>query len=243
MKAWEQMYDSEILAEGKAMAENVKIIENDGGRIVAEIEGFEVETYIEYNSPYYGSCNCSRTLPCKHEAALTYYLIDHPELYLKELTFDEIFEDIDEKSLREFLFREFQSNDKLKSKFLKEFKANPINKEYYRDKLTNVFKSGEGRDFKHFEVYDLDMMEDSLYDFIFHDISTILSAGEYDFACELLCRIAELLNDELMVSYDSWHNLADRFMEHVNTLSASIYLDAQKMDELYSRMDFMLEII
>ena len=87
---------------------------------------------------------------------------------------------------------------------------------------------------------DLDLMEDALYDFIFEDISHILVVGEYDFACDLLIRIEALLNDEVISTYDSWYNLVDRFMEHVNTLEFSIYLDAERLNDLYANMNHIM---
>lgn len=53
------------------------------------------------------------------------------------------------------------------------------------------------------DFHDLDLMEDELYDFISSDISDVLSAGEHDFACDLLIRIAKLLNDEVISGCDS----------------------------------------
>ena len=67
--------------------------------------------------------------------------------------------------------------------------------------------------------------EDELYDFISEDIPDILNSCEHDFACDLLIRIARLLNDEVISAYDSWYNLVDCFMEQVNALSFSIYLN------------------
>lgn len=237
MKAWEKPYDVDVLEEAINLVDNVEIIQSDGVEFIAEIESFEVKTYIQYNSPTYTFCNCPKNGYCKHEASLIYYLINHPELYLMELDFNEQLNQVSENNLKKFLLKELESNDELKKKFMNEFQNNIIDKDYYRNKLSDVFKSGEGKDFEYHGIYDLDLMGNSLYDFIFEDISNILSAGEYEFACELLIRIADLLNDEMMSTYNSWYDLVDRFMEHVHVLSTSIYLDSQKMDELYSKMD------
>lgn len=242
MKAWEQSYDEKVLNEALNIIGDVKIVHNDGIEIIAEIESFAVTTYIQYNGPTHASCNCSESGGCKHEASLIYYLKDHPEIYVKDLDLNDILDNVDKKNLKKFLLKEFEYDNELKSRFLSEFQKNSIDKTYYRNKLSKIFKTGEGKEFEYHEIYDLDLMENGLYDFLFDDISKIMSAGEFDFACELLCRIAELLNDELMSSYDSWDNLVDRLMEHVNVLSSSIYLDSQKMDELYSNMDIIFDI-
>ena len=106
--------------------------------------------------------------------------------------------------MKDFLKKEFETNHDLKDKFLKRFSNNFIDKNYYTDKLDNIFRKGEGRDFEHHGIHDLDLMENELYDFIFTDITDVLSAAEHDFACDLLIRIATLLNDEIVSTYDSW---------------------------------------
>lgn len=83
-------------------------------------------------------------------------------------------------------------------------------------------------------------MDDELYDFIAEDIDAILTLGEYDFACDLMIKIAKLLNDEIMASYDSWYNIVDIFLEKVNAFSFCIYLDLQKLDELYANMNVIV---
>ena len=89
----------------------------------------------------------------------------------------------------------------------------------------------------------MDLIENSLEDFLIYDISDILSAGEYDLACRLLSRIADVLNDEVASTYDSWDNLVDEFFEQVDVLSASIHLDADRMNDLYSRMDVINDLL
>lgn len=243
MKAWEMMYDQDVLAEAMKLSEDVKIVENDGIQIIAEIESFKVTTYIQYNSPTYASCNCPKKYQCKHEAALIYYLINHPEIYVRELNLNEMVRLADENLLKKFLLTELESDKELKKRFLNEFKSSPIDKKHYDDKLSKVFRLGKGRDFKLHGIYDMDVMENSLEDFLIHDISDILSSGEYDLACRLLSRIADVLNDEVASTYDSWDNLVDEFFEQVDVLSSSIHLDADRMNDLYSRMDVINDLL
>lgn len=82
MKAWEKLYKSEDLDEAIDLAEKVSIKCNDGVLIIAQVDDHNVETFIEYGSPSYSSCDCPSRYPCMHEAALTYYLKSHPELDL-----------------------------------------------------------------------------------------------------------------------------------------------------------------
>jgi len=240
MKAWEKLYKSEDLDEAIELAEKVSIKSNDGVQIIAEVEDCRVETYMEFQSPSYPSCNCPSRYPCKHEAALTYYIKNHLEEYVDKPDFDEIFNLVSNDDLKDFLKKEFRTNPDLKDKFIKRFSDNTIDKKYYTAKLDTVFKKGEGPDFKLHECHDLDLMEDELYDFLTEDIPNLLSIGEHDFACDLLIRIAELLNDELISTYDSWYDLAECFDEQVNVLSFSLYLDSEKLDELHANMDHIM---
>lgn len=239
MKAWELMYNEDVLYEAKSISDNVKIIENDGTEIIGEIDGFKVTTYIEYNSPTYASCNCSEIAPCKHEAALIYYLTKHPEFVLTEPDLKEKLDLIRESDLKKFLLAELNSNDELKSRFLKEFSSKPVNKTYYKNKLSKVFKTGEDSDFELHELYNLDMMESSLNDFLIKDINNLLIRREYDFACDLLIKIGDLLDDEMMSSYESWYDLSHSFMHYVHILSTSIYVDSEKIEKLNSKTDLI----
>ena len=213
LKAWEKLYESEDLDEAIGLAEKVIIKSNDGVQIIAQVEDYRVETFMEFQSPSYTSCNCPSRYPCRHEAALTYHIKNHLDDYIVNPDFDEIFDLASHDDLNNFLKEEFETNPDLKDNFLRRFSDNGIDKDYYNDKLDDVLRRGEGHGFEHHGFHDLDLMGDELYDFIFTDISMVLSAGEHDFACDLLIRIAMLLNDEVISTHDSWHDLTDRFME------------------------------
>ena len=243
MKAWEKLYNQKDLEMAAELAGKVSIRSNDGVRITAQVDGYEVETFIQYEGPSYSSCSCRSGRPCMHEAALTYYIINHPEVCRKSLDIDELFNMACHDDLKDFLMNEFGTNPDLKGRFLERFSDSLINRDYYNDKLNKIFRKGEGRDFKHHGFHDLDLMSDDLYDFIFTDITNVLSAGDHDFACELLIRIAKLLNDEVISTSDSWDNLAEAFMEQVDALTFSLYLDAKKLDELYANMDHIMSVI
>ena len=132
---------------------------------------------------------------------------------------------------------ELENNLDFKTRFLEEFKLNSlIDKEYYNNKLSIIFKQGESKDFEYHGIYNLDLMESSLKDFLMEDINSILVAGEYGFACDLL-------DNELMTSHDSWYDLSDSFMHYVHSLSNSIHLDSEKMNELYSKTGLITDVI
>lgn len=236
LKAWEKLYKSEDLDKAVELSQKVSIKSNDGVQIIAEIEGYRVETYIEFKSPIYASCNCPSTHPCRHEAALTLHIKNHIDEYVDNQDFDEVFSLVSHDDLKDFIKEEFKANPDLKEKFMKRFADNCIDRNYYTQKLDTIFTKGEGSDFDNRGYHDLDLMKKELSDFLTYDIPDLLIAHEHDFACELLIRIAKLLNDELISTYDSWYDLADCFMEPVNLLPFSIYLDAEKLDELNSNM-------
>ena len=243
VKAWQKQYSAKELDEALEIVDDVKIKRRCDDEIIAMVGDFQVETIIEFGSPSCLSCGCPSLRPCRHEAALVYYIINHPELHSKKQDFDELFNLVCEDDLKNFLKEEFKTNSDLKERFIRHFSPDPINRDYYSDKLSDIFTRGEGRDFEYHGFYDLDLMEDELYGFIFSDISDILASGEHDFACELMIRIAKLLNDEVISTHNSWYDLADRFMEQVHALSFSIYLDSEKLDELKSNMDHIMSCL
>ena len=61
MKAWQKAYDENVLDEALKLADDVKVISNDGVEIIAEVESFNVTTYIQYNSQTHVSCTCSQS--------------------------------------------------------------------------------------------------------------------------------------------------------------------------------------
>lgn len=244
MKAWELMYKKDVLKKAKEISEDVKIIENKGDEFVAEIEGFKVKTYIEYGSPSYPSCNCSKIMPCKHTASLIYYLQKHPELITSERDLNEIIELINPDDLKKFLLKELKTNSDLKKDFQERFnQTSVIDKNYYTQKLSKAINQGKSRDFEYHEIYNLDMMENSLSEFLNDDIDKLIDAREHDFACELLCKIGDLLDDDLASSHDSWYDLSQLFMHYVFILENSTYLDSEKMRELNSKTGLITDII
>ena len=55
---------------------------------------------------------------------------------------------------------------------------------------------------------------------------------EHSFAATLIEKIAEILSDEIAVTYDSWYDLAEELMEYVYILEDSIYLTAEERKSL-----------
>ena len=140
LKAWEKLYESEDLDEAIELAEKVIIKSNDGVQIIAQVEDYRVETFMEFQSPSYTSCNCPSSYPCRHEAALTYHIKNHLDDYVVNPDFDEIFDLASHDDLKNFLKEEFETNPDLKDNFLRRFSDKGIDKDYYNDKLDDVKK-------------------------------------------------------------------------------------------------------
>lgn len=231
MKGWYLTFDDESLDGAKNCKVEISHVEE--GEIIAKVDGFEVMAPIVFHSPHYVSCNCKSKYPCKHEAALIYYLEEHPELLNGSQSEADLISSIDEYQLREFLKNEMKRNFQLKKDFLEEFgKESVIDKQYYVDKLNQVFRSGEDRYFADFGIYNIDMMEYGLSEFIDNELSKILEMREHSFACSLVEKIAEILGDDLAVSYDSWYGIVEDFMEYVYILEDSIYLTSNERKSL-----------
>ena len=231
MKGWQLSFDEKSLDE----AENceVEISNVEDSEIIAEVDDFEVVAPIVFHSPYHVFCNCKSKYPCKHEAALIFYIEKHPELLKCSQSEDNIISSIDENQIRDFLKNEMKQNPKLKKAFLDKFgQESVIDKQYYIDKLNQVFRSGEDRSFVDFGIYNIDMMEYALYEFMNNELPKILNMGEHSFACCLVEKIAEILGDDLAVSHDSWYGLVEDLMEYVYILEDSIYLTSNERKSL-----------
>lgn len=228
MKGWELFYEGEVLNE--ALECNVEIFYSDEKEIIACVDGFKIDCPIVFKTPHQISCTCDLKKPCKHEAALMYYLEKHLELLENTSEISKLINLADENQLRKFLISEINQNPELKNHILTEFGSEELDKEYYLNKLGKVFRSGEDRDFVYHEIYNLDMMALGLSEFMENEITKLLNAGEHSFAVELLEKIADLLSDDLSVSHDSWYDLAEEFMEYYYILIDSIYLTENEME-------------
>lgn len=231
MKGWQLSFEEKSLDE----AENceVEITHIEDGEIIAKVDDFEVIAPIVFHSPHYVSCNCKSEYTCKHEAALIFYIEKTPELLKGSQSENDLISSIDENQLRDFLKNEMKQNPKLKKAFLDKFgQESVIDKQYYIDKLNQVFCSGEDRSFADFGIYNIDMMEYALYEFMNNELPKILGMREHSFACSLVEKIAEILGDDLAVCHDSWYGLVEDFMVYVYILEDSIYLTSDERKSL-----------
>lgn len=231
MKGWELSFDVKSLDDAQKC--EVEILHVENREIIAKVDGFEVIAPIAFHSPHHVFCSCKSKYPCKHEAALVYYLEKHAELLKCSQSEVDLISSIDENQLREFLKNQMKQNTMLKKDFLDKFhRESVIDKKYYLDKLNQVFRSGEDKSFVDFGIYNIDMMEYELSEFMGNDLPKILGMREHSFACSLVEKIAEVLGDDLAVSHDSWYGLVEDFMEYVYILEDSIYLTSDERKSL-----------
>ena len=232
MKGWQLSFEGKSLDDAQKCEVEISHVED--GEIIAKVDGFEVVAPIVFHSPHHVFCSCKSKYSCKHEAALIYYIEKHSEL-LNCQSEENLISSIDENQLRDFLKDEMKQIPKLKKAFLDKFgQEDVIDKEYYIDKLDQVFRSGEDTSFVDFGIYNIDMMEYALSEFMDNELPKILEMREHSFACSLVEKIAEVLGDDLAVSHDSWYDLAEDFMEYVYILEDSIYLTSDERKSLES---------
>ena len=234
MSVWERLFDVETLIKAK---NNVKIknVQRKRNEIIAETDNpnYKLNATVKYNSPYNITCTCEKKDCCEHEAALRYYIDEHPSLLKKTEDVVKIANKLKKKELKEFLLKEIEQNTLLANNFLKEFDdKQSIDKEQYSSKLTSILRLGEGPDFYLHHIYDFDRLENKLFKFLKKDLNDILNAEEYGFACELLCKIADVLNDELSINQESWYNLTEKYSEYAFALIQSLYLSKEEINEL-----------
>ena len=244
MAAWERLYDEEILNKSKDV--KFKNVKKEKDSIIAQIADtdYEITTNIIFKSPYNTVCDCDMKTKCEHDAALHHYIDNHPELLSTVKDAREIIEDIDGEDLKKFILEEIEQNIALNNKFLLRFDENDtIDKDKYRQKLSKAIRTGEGHDFYLHQLYDIGKMEKALTKFMQKDLKTVLEADEYEFACELLCKIADVLDDELETSDDSWYNLTTIYSEIACPLIESIYLTSDDVEELELKTEDLIKYL
>ena len=108
-----------------------------------------------------------------------------------------------------------------------------IDEDYYYDELDRITDLGNGQDYQYHEILDFDRMAGSLSRFITEDIENLLNDEGYALACELLCRVSDLLSNEYAVDSDMWYDVAEEFCQCAYPLTESIHID----DDLAGKLD------
>ena len=237
MSVWERFFDAETLKKAKNEV-RIKNVQRTAKQILAQTAetNYKLKAPIKYNSPYHPTCSCEKKSGCEHEAALRYYIDEHPELLQKTEDIKKIVNTLDKKSLKEFLIKELEQNTILSINFLKDFdNKKEVDKEKYHSKLSSILKKGEGPDFFLHHIYDFERLEVKLKRFMTQDINQLLKNGEYELGWELLCTIADVLNDELSINQDAWYNLTEIYSDYANPLLESLYLTKEQINTLETK--------
>ena len=241
MSVWERFYDTETLykARNKVKIENV-IRKRNNIQVKISNSNYTINVPIKYNSPYNVECSCDKKSGCEHEAAFRYYLDEHPELLIESVELNNILKDIGSERLKEFLLNEFKQNTLLTNNFLKEFGYNKsVDKKAYKIKLKKILRKGEGADFYLHHIYEYDRLENELVKFLNKDIDELLLYKQYELGCELLCEIADALNDDLSTNQQSWYNLVKEYLKFANPLIESIYLTKEEILKLEQKTNII----
>ena len=242
MAGWRSYFKDDTLK--KACNFNVEILNINDVEIKALVDDkYTVSTMLMFECPGIMNCNCSEKYQCVHEAALYLYLENHKDLLKNNhREIEDIITTIGDKKLKKFILKEIKSNNQLKDNFLNAF-GNSVDFEYYKNKLSDIFEHGKGRDFDLHGIYDLDVIVNDLIDFIFEDIGNILNSGDHEFAYELLCPIGDLLIKDIYLSYNVWYDVAEEFMRVCSPLIFSLYLSEEKLTKLDSYENYITNFV
>lgn len=182
-------------------------------------------------------CTCRKNEYCKHEAAVLTY-IEENDFIQKEKDFLKLVETADESNLRQYFRDVLNDNPEIKRDFIEKFKKEKrIDASKYFSKLEAIIESSESYD--NFARYDIDLLAGGIYDFILDDLYDLMRIRQYEVICDLLERIAEVLNDEMYVNEDSWYDACEEYLQLAYKLEDTYVLSDEQLDTLEKNTSFM----
>ena len=218
MYRWKDYFTKELLDNSYNLVANIMNINLEEKSISANVrcsKMYDVSISFEDNRISSFSCSCEEDSPCIHIASLFWYVErfgDDYEFYDKSLKL--LVDNVDESSLRNFIFNELLVEEPLREKFLNlKNKQLLLDKDYYHNKLNHIIECGEVGEFELHGSYDLRIIGKPLEDFILEDIYSLINVDEDIFACELLNDSAFLLQDEVTMACDEWYDCAEVYCE------------------------------
>ncbi|GAB2027311.1 SWIM zinc finger family protein [Lactovum odontotermitis] len=136
-KLWTSLFQPHILKRGYEYYDDGRIedFKSEDNRLTATVfgtEDYQVEITLKNGFPENCSCTCpyaSTGRPCKHLAAVLFYLENSPE-YLKEVRekneamTNNLFDLANEQQIGDFLFKLLLNGEKLQNKFQQYLKTN-----------------------------------------------------------------------------------------------------------------------
>ena len=235
MYDWENQFNKTCLKRAKEI--EVVNVKKDLKMITANIKGkkFKVKGYIKYNSPYLFFCSCSKKDPCEHEAAVRYYIEEHPELFKRIDESEEILNKIDEDNLKKFVLNEIKTNETFKEKFINKFEDGTfVDEDYYFNKLDSI--AGNGYDYG---FYDFSKIGAQLCDFIENDIEDLLNRSYYELACRLLIKLSDILSKEYVEDDFEHYNVVESYNDCLLPLLESMHLSKDLKEELSDKSSYV----
>jgi len=160
MSNWKQYFENKILKRGYNyyLGELISEYNNDGKNITAIVEGtepYDVEIQVENNNPVEMECSCPYALDgeyCKHMAAVLYFWENIDRSVTKvsnseqEMSIEDMVNNTDELSVKEFLIRLLENDKKLILKFknFTQTESSGNNLSEYKKFLDKIFNNHLG---------------------------------------------------------------------------------------------------
>ena len=235
MYDWENQFSRTYLERAKRF--EVVDVKNDSKMLTAGIKGkkFKVGVHIKYGSPTSFFCSCSRRGHCEHEAAVLYYIENHPELFTKPDKSEEILNKIDVDNLKSFVLNELRTNETFKEKFLTEFVGKDfVDEDYYFNRLDSITTRGYIHGF-----YDFAKIGGQLCDFIEDDLEDLLNRGYFELSCKLLIELSDILSSEYVEEDFEHYDVVESYYDYFTPLLESTLLSDDLKDELINKSSYV----
>ncbi len=203
---WKNHFQEIILERGENYYKSDRVIEfnHDGDHIDAKVLGYEpynVRINFKNNEIDSMYCDCRYSANCKHQAAVLYYLEDHPQIIRED--YGSLISAFTHGELVEFLSCELPKNPELanRMRLLKNFDVDP---EYYVDKLYKSFESPvQVINFMDKDIMKLKDIELTLKltGMIINYLDDLNDRGMYDAYDDVFEKIENLINHVLDLGY------------------------------------------
>ena len=212
MNNWEHYFEEKILDRGYFITDDVEILKRNSSEVKAIVSGtydYDVEISFDINGnieSMHCTCPYFHTDYCKHLAALLYCLEEDESEKEEEDDIEELFNTVDDKSLKEFLLNELHSNWDLRNQFRLKF-TKSVDENYYKKRLDDI-------------IYKEDFSYD-LTNFINNEIGFLFDKKEYALILELIddafSSVCCELNDYPWI--DSYYDNLDEISEVLTKLT------------------------
>ncbi len=241
MNSWKRLFGKSTLSKADNFKGKITDVEHTNSSIKAIVKTnreFNVEATIEEGVLFDVNCSCSAKSHCVHEAVFLKFMDEYPEILedqskiydekksVLNVDCDDMLDTVSSTKLKSFIKKQFKQNPKFKYDFIKHFKDKSlIDRNLYEKKLKRIFSNAKGQGFSYCGWYDMDMLAKPLKQFMRSDIKKLIDAHEYQFACELLNRIMDTLEDEIYLTERSFDNAVYYYQDYAQIL---LYTDITK---------------